>query len=1285
MSVLLNTPATPTGLRRTTAILSKASDATHMLWAQTGHTTSGGFGTYFYWGDNPVTLYNDYVWIGQNADGRIQWEVNGTVFTQLLTRHASGRHHICYRRTGSLQEFFVDGYLVASATNDIAADAGFTQPTHTYLGTDTFTADTIASELWGYREWTAALSLAEIRAEMAASGPARYDPTTGDENPTSDGLELRPTALDPLTAVRTTDLAVDTPLFDRLDDVGPLAGAGTTDWVALGSFGFGTAPALPDLTDARHPGFAIRSVGAVVTGTGVTLSITPPGSIVDGDLLYLVLTHRTAAGILPNVGVPAGFERVGAEQEGAVVGETFWKRASSESGSYLVSSLDTAAAGFVVAYQGLSPNLRPVHVASARAEASGTRLGTDGLTPTLPLGLLLVSTHIGTDSDSSSVGNDAGDQGQSPNAVLFDHDLQRLFRRQINGTASGGGVNAGLFDAIKIIPNQNTNEFDAFTSGSPGGVMIAAIFEPATVATHSGTKYYFGHRARHQRPEQGQLKGGWRSTHDQPIGWATEARTVMLEQTKGALGTANDLDMFVNQDLNYDVLLWRGMSPPLLAQTIAGTVDLMSLQGKWWDDFVLGIRDDSTVSTKLHIYISKGQTTQVRSTLLRANVEAADWFFNSGSGGRGENLAAPVALTSRTCEDGDSIVVEWGYRILASPNPIPTYPPEEWTGIVIEGVGGAGAGTAGSGSPTTHSPVPLLDQVDLSATIGLAFLTFSQVLIEKHLNGVLEYPVEDPVAVVPTNQTPATAIEIDPTSDLPYASDEIFSDLATSKTRELWWKFRPNFSSTVDVEDGRDNGRNRMQFSTYNTNHSVDVQVYWDNTEDIPAGVFGTVPNRLSFELVLTGTGGAGLHRSKEAKWYDVTEDRQYWIRVRVDPTTGGFAHSGGGSVIFNAIKERSPREGDVYLQNNHIHCFDDCGNRVNGTSAFESSSPAGLAVDYSLVPLHDIRDDDAFSAGWLPTHNRERLVVPLFSLVLHEVVDLATLNKGTSEITWYANIYGNPDSDHSSVIEFEHVQDSPTSARRGQGLGARFISGFFGDGFRHVSGSPPLPAFLNSVNDPGVDADHPRRNSNEDHDNRPAFSAPDAEVFDTDPAEHTSPHYFALDEDQRTLYHTSGGLYQAVSQIGNGSVGVETDLRAVFIKKHDLETDSDLGDIGPIKLYPGFNPGLRDLVLLPGRKGILVINGSKVDWLDFDGVKLRTFEPKYQVKGVLHSTWDLITLAVCPDGDHFWCYDSESCALFKFSIFSTAQARCIYTGGVQGNSTQIMIYKPNGMAPPCW
>ena len=55
------------------------------------------------------------------------------------------------------------------------------------------------------------------------------------------------------------------------------------------------------------------------------------------------------------------------------------------------------------------------------------------------------------------------------------------------------------------------------------------------------------------------------------------------------------------------------------------------------------------------------------------------------------------------------------------------------------------------------------------------------------------------------------------------------------------------------------------------------------------------------------------------------------------------------------------------------------------------------------------------------------------------------------------------------------------------------------------------------------------------------------------------------------------------------------------------------------------------------------------------------------------------------PDGDHFWVYDSESAALFKFSIFSTAQVRCFYTGGIQGNSTQLMIYKPNGMAPPCW
>ena len=69
-----------------------------------------------------------------------------------------------------------------------------------------------------------------------------------------------------------------------------------------------------------------------------------------------------------------------------------------------------------------------------------------------------------------------------------------------------------------------------------------------------------------------------------------------------------------------------------------------------------------------------------------------------------------------------------------------------------------------------------------------------------------------------------------------------------------------------------------------------------------------------------------------------------------------------------------------------------------------------------------------------------------------------------------------------------EHVQDTPTTARRGQNLGGRLLSAWFGDGFLHVSGNPPLPAFLNSVSNPTgpTDSDHPRRNPNTDGDNQP-------------------------------------------------------------------------------------------------------------------------------------------------------------------------------------------------------
>lgn len=102
----------------------------------------------------------------------------------------------------------------------------------------------------------------------------------------------------------------------------------------------------------------------------------------------------------------------------------------------------------------------------------------------------------------------------------------------------------------------------------------------------------------------------------------------------------------------WDVLLYRGISGPLAAQTISGTIDV-----------IIGIWETNTnlnANWHLHVYITQGDSDTPRGTLLTDYREAAgvnEWPTTEA--GRGLNAAA--TLTDLAIQLGDRLVVELGY------------------------------------------------------------------------------------------------------------------------------------------------------------------------------------------------------------------------------------------------------------------------------------------------------------------------------------------------------------------------------------------------------------------------------------------------------------------------------------------------------------------------------------------------------------------------------------------------------------------------------------------------
>lgn len=144
------------------------------------------------------------------------------------------------------------------------------------------------------------------------------------------------------------------------------------------------------------------------------------------------------------------------------------------------------------------------------------------------------------------------------------------------------------------------------------------------------------------------FKGSWNDTDS--------VTTALLSLDKELGGTStiasNPKSLGV---ANYDILVYRGVSAPLTAQTISGTM--------WGAPSAATTSTSAQMVTRLYVYVTQGNSDAVRGVLLDYVAGLVDELSSSG-GTRGfsaQSLTPVIALA------GDRIVIEVGARSLATP------------------------------------------------------------------------------------------------------------------------------------------------------------------------------------------------------------------------------------------------------------------------------------------------------------------------------------------------------------------------------------------------------------------------------------------------------------------------------------------------------------------------------------------------------------------------------------------------------------------------------------------
>lgn len=161
---------------------------------------------------------------------------------------------------------------------------------------------------------------------------------------------------------------------------------------------------------AGGAGIAFRSLTNTSYGSATNTVLSAPAGLANGDILVALIVTATG-GTPPTPTGPAGFAAFGTAtvvNDGSFQGRfsIFWKRASSESGSYTFTHSTCSAQGVLKAYSGCLASGTPLGATANATTADGgavsqTTVG-PSITTTAANSFLLFETHNWTASGTLS-------------------------------------------------------------------------------------------------------------------------------------------------------------------------------------------------------------------------------------------------------------------------------------------------------------------------------------------------------------------------------------------------------------------------------------------------------------------------------------------------------------------------------------------------------------------------------------------------------------------------------------------------------------------------------------------------------------------------------------------------------------------------------------------------------------------------------------------------------------------------------------------------------------------
>lgn len=804
----------------------------------------------------------------------------------------------------------------------------------------------------------------------------------------------------------------------------------------------------------QGPGWYARSTATQATGT-TSLSITTPSGVVDNDILICGIAHKGSDWAV----MPAGWTVVDRVLQGSTRTEMHWKRASSEGASYSITGLATVAAGAIRAYGGGLLSGSVVNVSASATAAAGTSAVAASLAVTQTRALLVGIVGSGTNEPISRLTNYTTIVGDAPPDA-------NVWSYSIRANPRTSGISCALCDTQKACAGASGLAKAELLFGNlsgENGLIVAALIPDDTTAP-SVTRYYLAFKGTGTRIE-GIPHGGWDATFGGPSNDSAIISPYRLSRTKSDAGRLGQTRMVSNVPES-DTLVYYGISPPLEAQTIAGDVNVGCLVQQAFEDRTLGpISVDAFY--KLHVYISAGQTTTVRHTLVDAYVDSAAFAFGSLTG---TTFSAPHTMDSGDAEAGDCLVVELGVHVGTFATPTPLRPPQDYARVdlCLGAQNFSGFSLADSRSCFGPAFVDVVGGETRGATVDLCgWIEFDSAITE-----------QEPATNTAPNQTAGTATAI---AALPFHSAGVSTVGLTTAEVPLWWTWEADFTGTAIVH-------------VLGTNYPVQIRVSTAPTS-------GTVSPERSVSETMSGPMCVSM------AVVAVESGTTYYIRVREVSTS--VAPSAGGLLLVSVIQSAAPAADDLFLPVAGVGIL-----RYRENELIDVLPNAlvwsGIAIDYTRRPL------DVLGGG---VNEADRLYVGIYPAGPVEILDMET----GDEIDYISSPVPTAST---SNWEDGDLWAQGQLALTPEGM---LAVAWWGNGFTRVAstqGATTLtgsfliaPATTNSAQLALIDAAHA--------DNQP--DAPFAAATRYSLAQPTAgAGYVALSADAQTVTYTSGGIYLA-------------------------------------------------------------------------------------------------------------------------------------------------------------